>query len=271
MNSFKSIIITILGLLLSSNALSQSSLDIGSGVPLIEEKEFDQTVKLGLCIVLFVNPDLHENDDKNLKSMYGLTPVQFADQLVRSVKAFKERIASTVKVLKVNWKDWPADPGSLIRFTAGPFPFDPQNPVFVTYDVNGAVAERINGPLRPDALTWLVHEIVDYYIHSIKTYKGEYLRVGWLITDTNLPFIYLVDERKGEHTVNGKTEEVQIITHMSAPYDGASYQFQRIYTKDGRLLGSIECYGSYGTFGYFDYDGTGKFQYRVWYPSCAGE
>lgn len=243
------------------------AVDYGAEVPLIQEKDVDQTVKFGLCILLFFNTDIHDRNDQDMKNLYGTTLLQFTDQLMSEVMAFKERIASSVKVFKVNRKLWPGDSGSRTRFAAGPIPLDPENPVFVTYDVNGAIATRINGPLRPDALTWLVHGILDYYIHSIRTDKGEFLRVGWLITDTKLSFINLVNERKGSIEFNGKTEHVQIINYASTPYEGASYTYERIYTKDGRLLGSIESYGPYGKFGYFDYDRTGKFQYRVRYPS----
>jgi hypothetical protein len=137
--------------------------------------------------------------------------------------------------------------------------------------VNGEVISRIRGPLRPDALPWLVHSILEYYIHSIRTDKGEYLRSGWLLTDTNLPFINVVNERKGKIELNGRTEQVQIINYVSKTYEGSSYTYERIYAHDGRLIGSIESYGPYGRFGYFDYDGTGKFQYRVRYPMGEGK
>jgi hypothetical protein len=250
---------------------AQISIDSGAEVPLIQESDLDQTVKFGLCVVLFVNTDLHDRNDQNMKSMYGTTLLQFTDQLMREIMVFKERIASSVKVYKVNWKLWSSDPGSQIRFAAGPFPLDPKNPVFVTYDVNGTVATRINGPMRPDALTWLVHGVMEYYIHSLKTGKGEFLRVGWLITDTNLPFINLVNVRKEDFKFNGRTEQVQINTYVSTPYEGESYQFERMYAQDGRLLGSVESYGPHGKFGYFDYDRTGKFQYRVRYSSGDGK
>jgi hypothetical protein len=240
-------------------------------VSLLQEEDLDETIKRGLCIVLYVNTDQHDRNDWNMKSVFGTTTLQFVDQMLRETMAFKERISSSVKIYKANWKQWLANPDSKVHAAAGLSPQDAKGALFATYDVNGTVASRISGPLRPDAMTWLVHSIMEYYTHSIRTDKGDFLRQGWLITDTRLPFINLVNVRKGSITVNDRTEAVQINNYVSTLHEGSSYRYERIYATDGRLLGSIESYGPYGTFGYFDYDGTGKFQYRMRYLSFEGK
>jgi len=264
-----SIIISIL--LIAAIPRAEFPIDEDAAVPLILEEDLEGTIKLGHCIILFVHTDQHDMNDWNKKSVYSATPLQFLDQLLREMMAFRERISSPVKIYKANGRQWTAVPEIGVHSSAGLSPQDPKKPLFVTFDVKGAATSRINGPLRPDALIWLVHSIMEYYTHSIKTDKGEFLRAGWLITDTRLPFINLVNERKGNFKINGRTEQVQIINYESTPQEGASYHFERIYAMDGRLLGSIESYGSLGTFGYFDYDGTGKFQYRVRYLSVEGK
>jgi len=235
---------------------------------LVHEKDFDETVKFGRCIVLFDNMD---SQSKNHRSLSGSTPPQFVGQLMREVVSFRDRIAASIQMYKVQWKDRSTVPVSRARSDADYSTQDPRNPVFVTYDVNGAVVSRIKGTLRPAALPMLVHGIMDYYIHSIRTDKGDFLRSGWLITDTNASFVNLVNERKEDREFNGKTEQVQVISYVAGPYEGTNYNYERIYAKDGRLLGSIESYGPYGKFGYFDYDRTGKFQYRVRYPAGEGK
>jgi len=240
-------------------------------VPLLQEEDLDETIKRGLCIILFINTDQHTKNDENRKSLFGATPMQCVEQVLKETMAFKERISSTIKIYKVDSRQWKAGPDSMVHASAGLSPQDAKEPTFVTYDVKGAAASRISGPLRPDALTWLIHSIMDYYTHYIKTDKGEFLRQGWLITDNRQPFINVVSERKGSFKFNNRIEQVQIINYVSSLHEGSGYQFERIYAADGRLLGSIESYGSLGTFGYFDYDGTGKFQYRVRYLSAEGK
>jgi hypothetical protein len=220
---------------------------------------------------LFINTDQQNGNDWNRKSLFGATTVQFADQVLKETMAFRERISSSVRIYKADWTQWLANPDSKVHAAAGLSPQDTKGPLFATYDVHGAVTSRISGPLRPDALPWLVHSIMEYYTHSIRTDKGDFLRQGWLITDTRLPFINLVNVRKGSLSMNDRTEEVQINNYVSTLHEGSGYRYERIYATDGRLLGSIESYGPYGTFGYFDYDGTGKFQYRMRYLSFEGK
>ncbi len=59
---------------------------------------------------------------------------------------------------------------------------------------------------------------------------------------------------------SGKAESVQVINHMSQPYGGLSCEYENIFARDGRVLGSIENYGKQNRFEYFDYDRTGTFQ-----------
>ena len=258
-------------LLIAAVPRVELTLDEETEVTLLPEEDLDDTIKHGICIILFTNTDKQNRTDWNMKSIFGSTTLQFADQVLKETIAFRERISSSVKIYKVNSRQWQAGPDSKVHASAGLSPQDIKDPLFVTYDVYGTVASRIGGPLRPDALPWLVHSIMDYYTHSIKTEKGDFLRQGWLITDTKLPFINLVNVRKGSFKVNGRIEEVQIINYVSTLHEGAAYRFERVFALDGRLIGSIESYGDSGTFGYFDYDGTGKFQYRVRYLSFEGK
>jgi hypothetical protein len=114
-------------------------------------------------------------------------------------------------------------------------------------------------------MPWFVHEVMGHFIYAVRTDKGDYLRGGWMFTDTNATFISLTDARKESREFNGRTETVQVINFVSRPYEGFACEYERIYSSDGRLLASIENYGKNGKFGYFDYDRTGKMQYRVKY------
>ena len=215
----------------------------------LQEKDLAETVKRGYCIILFEVLEQTGKAGAGKKTVLEASTQPFIKEVMRSVSAFRERIASSVKLYQVRVKDLPG------------------GTAFVTYNFDGAEVTHIAGPFRPDALPWLVHEILGYYIQAIPTEQGEYLRAGWLVIDTNASYINVISERKEEHAVGGKMESVQIITYHSTPGGAASFEVERTYGRDGRLLGSIELYGPYGKFGYFDYDRTGKFQYRIKYPS----
>jgi hypothetical protein len=268
-------------------------------IPLLSEQEFLSAAGSGRRIILFKGADLLEqknggprdseqkgkrprkNDpkgkrprdsepkDRGQRDSAGIVPQPVVDELVKQLLLFKERIASSVNLARVDGKGYSADTLTRVRNDAALLTKE-QGPVFATYDFNGAVVSRVKGPFRPDALPWLVHEIMGYYIHSIKTEKGEYLRAGWLMTDTNTSSINLVGEKKEDREQGGKVERVQVIDYVSTSREGATYRFQRMFGADGKLLGSLESYGDLGTFGYFDHDRTGKLQYRVKYPAQQG-
>lgn len=258
-------------------------------IPLLSEQEFLSAAGSGRCIILFQGADLIEPKDGRQRTIEPkgkrprgsepkserkrdnafTVPQPFVNELVKQLLLFKERIVSSVKLARVDGKGYSADTLARVRNDAA-LPPKEQGPVFATYDFNGAVVSRVKGPFRPDALPWLVHEIMGYYIHSIKTGKGEYLRMGWLMTDTNSSFINLVGEKKEDREEGGRVERVQVIDYVSTPAEGAAYRFQRMFGADGKLLGSRESYGDLGTFGYFDHDRTGKLQYRITYPAQQG-
>lgn len=259
-------------------------------IPLLSEQEFLSAAGSGRCIILFQGADLiepkygrHRTIEPKGKRLRGsepkserprdnavMVPQPFVNELAKQLFLFKERIASSVKFARVDGKGYSADTLTRIRNDAALLPKEP-GPVFVTYDFNGAAVSRVKGPFRPDALPWLVHEIMGYYVHLIKTEQGEYLRAGWLTTDTNSSFINLVGEKKEDRERSGKVERIQIIDYVSTPREGTTYRFQRIFGADGKLLGSLESYGDLGTFGYFDHNRTGKLQYRVKYPAQQGK
>ena len=141
----------------------------------------------------------------------------------------------------------------------------PESPSIVTYVLNRPIAYRFRGIARPDMLPWLVHEVMGHFLYAARTDKGDYLPGGWTFTDTNATFISLIDARKEDREFNGRTETVRVVTFASRTYEGFACEYERIYASDGRLLASIENYGQNGKFGYFDYDRTGKMQYRVKY------
>ena len=269
-------------------------------IPLLSEQEFLSAAGSGRCIILFQGAGLLEQQNGGLRDTEQkgnrprkkdpkgkrppdnvpkdegprentvIVPQPFVDELVKQLLLFKERIASSVKLARVDGKGYSAETLTRVRNDAALLTKE-RGPVFATYDFDGAVASRVKGPFRPDALSWLVHEIMGYYIHSIKTEKGEYLRAGWLMTDTNTSFINLVGEKKEDREQGGKVERVQVIDYVSTSREGATYRFQRMFGADGKLLGSLESYGDLGTFGYFDHDRTGKLQYRVKYPAQQGK
>jgi len=288
-NTFRQLIALIGFAVVFQGLLEGTVFAAGNDLPQLSEQEYLSAAGSGRSIVLFQGADLLEQkvelprksepkDKRRRESMPKSGPTQnagvavpqpFVNELVKHLLLFKERISSSVKLARVDGKGYTAETLTRIRNEAALLPAE-QGPVFVTYDFNGAVVSRIKGPFRPDAMPWLVHEIMGFYIHSIGTEKGDYLRTGWLMTDTSSSFINLVGEKKEDRELGGKVERVQIIDYVSTPREGAACRFQRTFGADGKLLGSLESYGDQGTFGYFDHDRSGKLQYRVKHPENQG-
>ncbi len=257
----------LLGMLLLSWSFAAHGADSSlteQEAPTLSEDRLSGVIRNEHCIILYYNPTAESRDD-GAKTQFGATPQQLADRLMRAMIALSDRIQSPVRFYKVNWKGFKAETMDRIRSDVGILKGEPESPSIVTYVLNGPVAHRFSGTTRPDMMPWFIHEIMDYFIHSIKTAKGDYLRGGWTFTDTNASFISLTDVRKESRDIGGRTESVQIISYVSRTYDGFACRYERIHRADGRLFASIEDYGKYGKFGYFDYDGTGKMQYRVKY------
>lgn len=231
--------------------------------PLLREKEFAEAVKKGNCIIMYYMPD------GNSKSIMGMNPLQLGDYWMRAMIAFKESMGSLVRFYRVNWKDFSPEAKKRIRTDLGAGDSIPGNPLFAVYPSYNAKPSRVRGPVRPDLYTWFLHEIMDDYMPISKKEKGDYLYAGWMITNTSAPFINVANEWKESIEFNGKSETVQIIKYVSQNHDGLSCEFERIYARNGKLLGSLESCGKYGKFGYFDYDNTGKYQYRMKYDGQA--
>lgn len=232
--------------------------------PALSEDRFAGVIKNEHCFVLYYDAAVESTDDEAGKQ-FGATPQQLADRLMKSMIAMTDRIQSSGRFYKVNFRGFSSDSLAGILSDTATDQKRPESPSIVAYVLNRPIAYRFRGTARPDMLPWLVHEIIGHFIHAAKTSKGEYLYDGWTFTDTNANFISLVDSRKESMEFNGRTETVQVVTFASRPYDGFACVYERISSSDGRLLASIENYGKNGKFGYFDYDRTGKMQYRVKY------
>jgi hypothetical protein len=194
-----------------------------------------------------------------------MAPVQIGDLLMRTMIAFRDRTASSIKFYKVNWKNFPEDAMVKIRFDVASVYKRPENPSFAAYSGKGGVTAQVKGASRPDTLTWSVNDMLDELVPSVKSGKGEYLYAGWAITDTAAKYINLADMRKESMDLNGKTETVNITTYKSLGYDDLQCTYERVYAANNKLIGSIESCGAYGKVGYFDYDRMGRMQYRVKY------
>ena len=111
---------------------------------------------------------------------------------------------------------------------------------------------------------WFVNEMLAHTIAVIKMDKGEFMRGrGWLITDTKAKYVNLTGMRKERIELNGVSENVQIISYESLPYNGISCSYEGIFSGQGKLIGMNETCGKNPKTGYFDFDRTGKMQYRV--------
>lgn len=232
--------------------------------PTLSEGRFPDVLRNEHCIILYYD-SADKSVDAEAWDLFRETPQQLADRLMKALLAMADRAQTSGRFYKVNYKGFSAD--SLVKVLSDTAAVGkrPESPSIVTYVLNRPIAYRFRGTARPDMLPWLVHELMGYFIYAVKTEKGEYLRGGWTFTDTNASFISLTDTRKESREFNGRTGTVQVFTFASRPYDGFACEYERIYSSDGRLLASIENYGKNGKFGYFDYDGAGKMQYRVKY------
>jgi hypothetical protein len=233
---------------------------------LLTESQFADAVKKGNCIVMY-----YTSDERSAGGAGSMTPVQQGDQWMRAMIAFRDRLGAAIRFYRVNWKGFSQE--SIVRIksdlaTTAAYPASPTFAVYTKYDAKPA---RVRAAGRPDMYAWFIHDVMDDFMPISKRDKGEFLFTGWLVTDVQSEHINVVNERKEEIVFGGKPENVQIVSFVSLSRDGFGCTYEKIYTRDGRLLGSIEDYGPYGTFGYFDYDRTGKFQYRVTYPAREGK
>ena len=233
-------------------------------VPTLREYNFLDIVKHEKCVVMFYNPESSDNVAVT-KKRYEVTPLQLGDKLMRGLMAMREKTGSSVKLYRVNWKDFTASSIERIRFDLESVYKQPESPSFAAFTRDGKMIFKARGISRPDVLAWLVNEMMDDYMPSIPSDKGEYLRAGWMTTDTTGKFVNLVNLRNEERSFNGKLERVRINSFKSDDFGDYSCTYEQIYLTNGRLIGSIESCGPYGTVGYYDYDGTGKMQYRVKY------
>ena len=240
-------------IVLAGNSYAGETSSEDSSFAVLPAKELVETIKTGHCIILYEVSTQPLHTGEKAKSIMSTTNHRMIDDVMKAVAAFKERISSSVKLYRITVKDMP------------------WAPAFVTYDLSGKEVSRISGPFRADALPWLVHEILGYYTHSIPTDKGEFLRAGWMANNTNASYVNVVNVRKEEVELYGKTDTVQIVNYSSTPSGETSFAIERTFAGDGRTVSSIETYGVIGKFGYFDYDRTGKFQYRVRYQSGEGK
>ena len=232
--------------------------------PTLSEDRFAGVIRNEHCIILYYDSAVESRDDEAW-NQFKATPQQLADRLMKAMIAMADRVQASGRFYKVNCKGFSSDSIARILSDTATIQKRPESPSIVTYVLNRPIAYRFRGTARPDMMPWFVHEIMGYFIYAVKTDKGDYLRGGWTFTDTSASFISLTDARKESREFNGRTEPVQVFNFASRPYEGFACEYERIYSSDGRLLASIENYGKNGKFGYFDYDRTGKMQYRVRY------
>jgi len=237
--------------------------------PTLSEERFANVIRNEHCIILYYDPADETRDDEASKQ-FSATPQQLADRLMQAMIAMADRIQSSGRFYKVKYKGFSPDSIARILSDTATVQKRPESPSIVTYVLNRPIAYRFRGIARPDMLPWFVHEVMGRFIYPAKTEKGEYLPGGWTFTDTKATFISLTGSRKENRELNGRTEAVTVFTFVSRPYEGFACEYERTYSSDGRLLASIENYGKYGTFGYFDHDRTGKMQYRVKYKGGMG-
>lgn len=247
--------------------------DAGAADSLLSEKEvvslievnFAEAIKKGNCIVMY-----YRSDDA-MKHSEGMTPLQWGDFWMRGMIEFRDRMGSSIKFYKVDWRNFSAGSMDRIRSDLATTARYPDSPTFAVYTRFNSKPSRVRGLGRPDMYPWVIHDLMDDFMPIAKKEKGDYLFTGWLITDTQSEHINVVRERREDITFNGKPESVQILNYRSQPRDGFACAYERMYARDGKLIGSIEDYGPFGRYGYFDYDRSGRFQYRVRYPAGEGK
>ncbi|MHB8846042.1 MAG: hypothetical protein ACYC7L_14985 [Nitrospirota bacterium] len=260
---FSAIIMTAVILTVSSPVRAEAADSLLSEKEAVSltESSFAETIRKGNCIVMY-----YRSDDV-MKQSEGMTPLQWGDFWMRGMIEFRGRLGSEIQFYKVNWRSFSPGSMSRIRSDLATSANYPDNPTFAVYTRYNSRPSRVRGLGRPDMYPWVIHDLMDDFMPVAKKEKGDYLFTGWLITDTQSERINVVNERKEEITFNGKPESVQVLTYVSRPRGAFACTYERIYTKDGRLIASIEDYGPYGKYGYFDYDRTGRFQYRVRYSA----
>lgn len=241
----------------------------GREVPSLTEVAFTRTIRDADCIVLYANELLAAESDAEYQRAYGMNSLQVGERLMKSIADFVKRTGAPVDLYRVSWAHFSPEAVNTLTadFSAS---LGRPLPAMFTASKNGEKPSKVKGPIRLDAETWFVHKMTEDFTPFTKKPNGDYLESGWLITDTKRPFIRMVNERKESQVINGKNETVQVISYQSAPFEGDSLSFERIFLLNGKLIGSIESYGKYGKAGYFDYDNTGKMQYRVRYQLRAG-
>lgn len=232
--------------------------------PSLQQSSFTEIIKQGNCIVMYYNsaaaPTAAERDNP-----YGMTPLELGDRFMRRLIALRDAAAAQVKFYKVDWKNFAEASIVKIRSDVVSVMKRPENPSFALYTRSGDIPHQVRGLPRPDVQAWFISEFMNEFIPAIRSGEDEYLRIGWAFTDTNTKYISLTGMRQESMDLNGRTEKVRIVSSRSREYDGASCEYEQLYLPNGKLVGSIENYGKYGRVGYFDYDGTGKMQYRVRY------
>lgn len=247
----------------AAQGLCGESLLTGKEVPSLEEHDFGDAVKRDDCIVMYYNSDFRQ-DDEAAKKTYGLTAQRLGDDWMRGLLAFQRQEGLSLKLYKVDWKGFSADSIDTIRSDTGSLYRRPESPSYVAYIDGGTRKFAIRGPARPDMQAWFVNEMLSHSIAVVKTDKGEFMRGrGWLITDTNAKYINLTGMRRERMELNGVSENVQIITYESSPYNGISCSYEGMFAGQGKLIGMNETCGQNPKTGYFDFDRTGKMQYRV--------
>jgi hypothetical protein len=249
-------------------AEAQSAAPSEDDAPLLTETALADVVKQENCIVMYYN-DARHFAEETAENAYAASPAQTVNALLDGLKAFRKKTGSTVKLYLVRWNGFSMASLDRIRADTGSASAYPDNPSIVAYRGKSGISLKVRSGVRPDTASWLINELMKDFLPTIQMENGSYLYAGWVFTDTNAKHINMSEDRKDTVDFNGKKRDVRIITFASKPADGFSCAYERIYSTKGALLGSIETYGPFGKVGYFDYNETGKMQYRVKYGAAA--
>lgn len=264
MKIFLSGIFTVLTLLAPAvSGRCGESLLSEKDVPSLQERDFADVAKRDDCVIMYYNSDSRQDDDA-AKKTYGKTAQLLGDDWMAGLLAFQRQEGLSLKLYKVDWKGFSAESIDKVRIDTGSLYRKPESPSYVAYIDGGAKKFAVRGPARPDMSAWFVNEMLAHAIAVIKMDKGEFMRGrGWLITDTKAKYVNLTGMRKERIEVNGVSENVQIISYESSPYNGISCNYEGVFSGQGKLIGMNETCGKNPKTGYFDFDRTGKMQYRV--------
>ncbi len=267
-NVYAAMALLVLMMLFGNKALAlDSSLTEREAKTLIEGNLPD-ALRVGNCIIMYYNSESPSTPAEQ-DNPYGSSPIELGDRLMRSLIAMRDETGASLSFYKVNWKNFSETAITKIRSDVSSVMKRPESPSFAAYAQAGAILFTVRGMPRPDVHAFFIGELMTEFIPSMRTDKGEYLRTGWPVMNTNKQYISLADMRQAEVDLSGMTEKVRIVTSRSREYDKNSCEFEELYLTNGKRVGSIENYGKYGKIGYFDYDGTGKLQYRVKYKREA--